>query len=580
MSPIQEIIQQTPYLTEQIIPYIGNKRKLLPLIHRGIMQVLPDGCRGRRFLDPFAGSGIVSRFAKFLGFQVFSNDWERYAYLLSYAYVKINRRDLNTMFAAWGGVEEMLTHLNTLPPPAEPHRYIARYYCPKDDRSADYRVERMFYTSSNGLTIDAVRNEIERLYPPEEMLWESGEQSFSERVLLLALLIQQAATHTNTSGVFKAYHKGFGGHSGDALSRILRPIRLPMPVLWDSDREHTVSMLDAGKLVEDRMPAQGGVDIAYIDPPYNQHQYGSNYHLLNTIALWDRVVPEARERGNKAGIRRDWVQTRSAYCYRDVAPAAFAGLLDRLDARHIFISYSTEGIIPFDELVDLCADRGRIGILTNEYVKYRGGRQSIHRLNHNLEFLLIIDTASSTMPSDRGSIEGVLLERRLNLQIRLRYVRSRLEERFVVDEGEERIGFPVPGSPVSGGLLWIRTRAFFSIEEQDLSALVDELGLEGTLIRDVKQRIFENLEYCSCRDRSEELHEVLRILDVDREDRQYFASSIPHLLRKMAHRKYRRLFEDALHRVRALQSRHPHLYECISQAVDGVEELARKRFTG
>ena len=31
----------------------------------------------------------------------------------------------------------------------------------------------------------------------------------------------------------------------------------------------------------------GPVDLAYLDPPYNQHRYDSNYHVWETIVAWD-----------------------------------------------------------------------------------------------------------------------------------------------------------------------------------------------------------------------------------------------------------------------------------------------------
>ena len=88
-------------------------------------------------------------------------------------------------------------------------------------------------------------------------------------------------------------------------------------------------------------PASGkeisDADIVYLDPPYNQHQYGSNHHLLNTLVKWDRI-PEELNLGpdgrllRKAAIRRDWKDTKSDYCYRNSSEAAFSSLMDSLTA--------------------------------------------------------------------------------------------------------------------------------------------------------------------------------------------------------------------------------------------------------
>jgi adenine-specific DNA-methyltransferase len=571
----RDSIQKTPYLCAQIIPYIGNKRRLLPLIYQGLCQVCTDGFGGKTFFDPFAGSGVVSRFAKFLGFQVVANDWEPYAYLLNYAYLKIDRRDLSGMYRRFGGLEGMLQHLNTLPDPDESGEYIARYYSPRDDRNADYRRERMFYTRSNGLAIDRIRQEIERVYPGPLGLEYSDDRYFREKALLLALLVHQAATHTNTSGVFKAYHKGFGGFSGDALTRILKPIVLPHPFLGESDLPQQVYRRDAVLLLRNESSELPSFHVAYLDPPYNQHQYGSNYHLLNSIVLWDRIVPGEPAAGDKAGIRRDWIKTRSRYCYRDRAPAAFAELLDQLEARYLMVSYSTEGIIPFEELIDICARHGQVRILTDEYVKYPGGRQSIHRLSHNIEFLIITDRSGKTLPKDRAVIDDLIAAQRLNLKLKHSYVRDRLQERFMMDEDSERIG-----CNLGKKILWIRTRGFLKIEEQDLNAPIEGAGLGAEKAREAKRRLLAALEHATCRDRAEELSEVLRLVQERRDDSASFAAYIPGILRKIAHKKYRDLFTRSLKEVRALEQSCPAVYISIAGRVDEVQELAQRRFSG
>ena len=582
-----------PYLSRQIIPYIGNKRRLLPQIHRAVLHVFPGGIRGKSFLDPFAGSGVVSRFAKYLGFEVFSNDWELYSYLSCFAFLKINLTDLEYMYAEWGGMDGMLEHMNSLPPVASEHEFIARYYSPKNDAQADYRRERLFYTRENGCTIDKIRNEIERLYPfpmtpppvdgaypvctstndaeTEHGLPDRG--AYREKALLLALLIHGAATHTNTSGVFKAYHKGFGGFSGDALGRIMKPIVLRRPPLWDSNQPQHVFMLDA-VLLPKHLGKQE-FDIAYLDPPYNQHQYGSNYHLLNTIALWDGLSPGDRETGGKAGIRRDWVLTRSDYCYRDRAFEAFNALLGNLKARHIFISYSTEGIVPFDDLMKLCASCGKVKLFTDEYVKYRGGRQSIHRLNHNVEFVILIDTAAHTVKSDLEAIDERVTERKLNLQFRRSYVKARLQQHFTVDEVQERVGFEL-----GDGTLWIETQGFLRLEDTDLNGLIDQSGLTVSRKREAKERLLGALKQCQCIDRVEELQQVLLLVRERRDDRDLFAARIPDILRKFAHKKYREIFMESLAAIRDLQQRNPELFNRVAYRIDDIEELAKKRFEG
>ena len=135
-------------------------------------------------------------------------------------------------------------------------------------------------------------------------------------------------------------------------------------------------------------------DICYLDPPYNQHQYGSNYHLLNTIARWSRP-PVGEERApdgsliHAAGIPPEWTQSRSAFCYKSSAAAAFRELLAAVDARYVLLSYNTEGLVEAEELFDLMSDRAELSLRSVDYVKYRGGRQSVSRRSHNREILFV-----------------------------------------------------------------------------------------------------------------------------------------------------------------------------------------------
>jgi len=564
------------YLTKQVIAYIGNKRRLLHLIHRALQLCLGGDFKGKTFLDLFAGSGIVSRLAKFLGFRVCCNDWEYFSYIINTVYIGINRRELAGLFSAAGGIEEILKVCNTLPAPPAEDRYISRYYCPPADgpQKVDYNTHRMFYTQANGLVIDGIRTEIERLYPghaeggggPER---ESTRQK--EKHLLLALLLYESATHTNTSGVFKAYHKGFGGHSGDALKRIMAPIALHNPVLIDSPYSHKIYMQDANRLVRSPELGRTEFDIAYLDPPYNQHQYGSNYHLLNTIARWDKPPVNMTKVKNgklvdKGGIRKDWIKTRSPYCYKQQAAGAFRDLLSALQARYILLSYSTEGIIPFDDLYGLCAEKGRVDLVTNEYTKYRGGRQSLERLNNNIELILIIDTQKKQARHTAARVRELLLRKDLRLQCKKPYRKACLRREFALDEAGQRIVFKN-----NGDAYVIPSKGFFRLQYPPALHEVPASVLSVLIAK---------LRACQCVDREEELDELFRIIASADGDKSYFIKLLPHTLRKIAHKKYKKLYVKWAARIRNLEKTEPALYEIIRGSIKEVEVIAEKRFSG
>ena len=374
------------YLTDQLIPYIGNKRKLLPLIDAAIRRT---GLRSGTFLDAFAGSGVVSRLAKLSGFRVIANDWEPYCEVINRAYIEINAAP---SFYRLGGLARAVEILNLLP---GERGYIATHYCPEDDENYDTARERMFYTQRNGRRIDAMRERIRA--------WrEEGTIGGVEEAVLLAPLVFQAAYCSNTSGVFKGFHNGWGGATKTAWYRIRSYLSLKPPVFFDNGRENLVFREDAASIA-DRIDC----DIAYLDPPYNQHQYGSNYHLLNTVALWDKPKISPKISGNgrrdKAAIRTDWrTSRRSAYCYRSTALEAFGQLVSALRARFILASYSTDGIMPVEEIMLRLGERGELTIVTREYKRYRVSSTRPSPRPHTTEFVAIVDTSK---PPGQGQVE-------------------------------------------------------------------------------------------------------------------------------------------------------------------------------
>ena len=386
------------YVEKHLIAYLGNKRRLLPLILEGIKNTSHNIKSNSKFLDLFAGTGVVSRMAKSLGFEVHCNDWEEYSYQINRAFVGLDVSILETGFAELGGIDTVLEYLNMIDNAEPQDRYISEYYCPADDENPDILNERMFYSHANGLRIDGIRAQIAK--------WKNmGLLTEDENSLLLALLLYEASTRANTSGVFKGFHQGFGGTHGDALSRILKTLQLVKPVLLPG--KGYVYNEDCLALSEKLQNTRFG--IAYLDPPYNQHQYGSNYHLLNTIARNDK--PDINKnifvngkKTNKSAIRTDWTKTKSTFCYKSSAEADFKKLIDNINAEHLMISYSTDGIIPFDNILDILSSKGKMDIVSSEYTKYRGGKQALTTKTKNVEFVILVDcTEEQKVVFDMGS---------------------------------------------------------------------------------------------------------------------------------------------------------------------------------
>ena len=127
------------------------------------------------------------------------------------------------------------------------------------------------------------------------------------------------------------------------------------------------------------------VDVAYFDPPYNQHPYGSNYFMLNLIATYERPS----EVSNVSGIPVDW--NRSRYNQRAEAAAALFDAVRCCPARFILISYNSEGFIPQSQFLSELESLGRIEVCETRYNTFRGSRNLRDRAIHLTEYLYLLE---------------------------------------------------------------------------------------------------------------------------------------------------------------------------------------------
>lgn len=381
------------FVFHQLVPYLGSKRHLLDLIGEALDRagVVPERST---FVDAFAGSGVVSRYAKARGFAVVSNDWEPYSRVLDTAAIAC---DVQPACEALGGYERALAALEALP---GVDGWVTATLCPADDAAPDPSRERLFYRRATGRRIDAIRQQIAD--------WQSaGLVDDAAACCLLAPLLYQACWLANTSGVFKGFHAGWGGSNGTALHRILADLQLTPQRFLANGRQHHVLAEDALQLAA-ALP--GHADVVYLDPPYNQHPYASNYHVLNSLVVWDRPdVPPPTQRGWKAGIRADWRQRRSPFNSRVAAPAALAQLLERFDVPLLLLSYSTDGAIPLDLLVALAAEHGALDVVSRSYKRYRTSPTRPSPRPHNVEFVLAIDRSRARRGDDVARIGEAIL---------------------------------------------------------------------------------------------------------------------------------------------------------------------------
>ncbi len=553
------------YARTRLIAYIGNKRALLPFLLPVFLEVEAEA-KISRFLDPFAGSGAVSRLARSLGWSVMANDVEEYSRAVNTAWLGVSADELPFLFAPDGGMDAVLESLNGMHPdrgdrvapcPVEP--YIARHYAPASTADADWRRERLFYTSENAMFLDRARCAIDWLFP------DHG----SEHSILLGLLVYEAATHANTSGVFKAYHKGFGGHGRDALGRIMAPMKLEPPLLWKG-LPSEVCCGDAASFCAGR-----SADLCYLDPPYNQHQYGSNYHLLNTIARWDRppVSDERTADGSlrsAAGIPPSWKASRSAFCSKVTAGAAFRDLLSSVDARSILLSYNTEGIVPAEELFELLSDRADVSLRSLDYVKYRGGRQSASSQVRNREILFLARRRESPgrIVAENCAASLELAE----LKVDLRLARA-LAGPFDPEAFRKLCG---------GGEVLPFSSAVASVELRSRDCLLleeDSIDIAMTLDRQGKEALSDLLEPVLLADNAAACAAVAGLIEAGAHDPKLQGLALGWL-RKLAHRGYEESFRVLSLRLVAAAMGKPEKLAPLAEGVLEVTALFDRRMEG
>lgn len=358
------------YLSDQLITYIGNKRNLLDFIAEGLTEAMKRLGKDKiDAFDVFAGSGIVSRFLKRYSRTLWSNDLERYAEAIGRCYLT-NASD----FPAIEFKPLWAEFTRTLEEEPLKSGLIARNYAPADDRNIRPG-ERVFYTTRNARFIDTARGLIDTV--PDRL-----------RPFFLAPLLAEASVHANTAGVFKGFYKNrdtgvgkFGGKAGDALTRITGNIALPYPILSDFECETHVLCAEARAACE-LVPE---VDVAYLDPPYNQHPYGSNYFMLNAI-LENRIEGTP---SRVSGIPSGW--KRSDYNRGKRALAALDGLVSAIRAKFILISFNSEGFITKGEMARTLEVYGRVTVFETGYNAFRGSRNLANRDAHVKEFLFLLE---------------------------------------------------------------------------------------------------------------------------------------------------------------------------------------------
>jgi adenine-specific DNA-methyltransferase len=371
VQPLVKTDTKMEYVLQTMLTCIGNKRKLVTNISQIIneISIILDKPK-LNMVDGFSGSSVVSRELSYLSDNLYVNDLEYYSYLMAHCYLVVpsecQKERINCHI-------RQMNHIALNGPYTE--GIICKLYSPKDTYCIK-EGERCFYTRENALIIDSLRNYISH----------NVEDDIS--VYCLVPLLNKASIHTNTAGVFKGFYKNenigcFGGKGEFALSRIMKPILLDIPI-WNesSDYKCFPTNKDINILI-DELP--DNIDVIYLDPPYNQHPYGSNYFMLNVIATNEE--PSAISK--VSGIPINW--NKSNYNSYKTAIESMKHLINNslLKSKYILISYNNEGIIKLPDWEILFAPY-QIKKYEIKYDTYKGCRNLKDRSNKVVEIMYLV----------------------------------------------------------------------------------------------------------------------------------------------------------------------------------------------
>ena len=308
-----------------MIKYLGSKRTLVPLIS-SVAARLPV----QTACDLFAGTTRVGQALRKLGLEVHSNDAATYSEAFGHAYVAADERLDRARLAA------ILSELAALP---GREGYFTETFCR----------ESRYLQPQNGARVDAIRDAV-----------EEHELSALERGVVLTSLIEAADRVDSTTGLQMAYLKSWAPRSFNDLE-----LRLPEAVQGPAG---VVSRLDASALAPSL-----DVDLVYLDPPYNQHSFFSNYHVWETLVRWD--APESYGVARK---RIDCRERHSTFNSKREAPAAFAALIASLRVPWVLVSVSDEGFHDAGELAALLGEFGYVGRIDVDSKRYVGAQIGIY----------------------------------------------------------------------------------------------------------------------------------------------------------------------------------------------------------
>ncbi len=334
--------------------YIGSKYSILSYID----EVIEDFVKPKKVVtlcDIFAGTGSVSRYFKEKGYNIISNDIEYFSYVTGKALIE-NSDELRFSKLYQKHIDPFIC-LNGL---NGKKGFIYKNYSLGGTKKKEFK--RQYFSDENAKKIDDCRMKIEKW--KKKRLITDGEYYY-----LIACLIEAADKVANTASVYEAFLKELKKSAQKPM--IVSPLELIF-----KNKKYEIYNEDSKELIK---KIKG--DILYLDPPYNSRKYDTNYHILETIALYDN--PKIK---GKTGVRIENTK-KSNYCLKDKAPLELEDLIKNAKFKYILLSYNDEGIIPIEEIESIMKKYGNYKRYEKRHKRFKADNSREYKKNYTIEYI-------------------------------------------------------------------------------------------------------------------------------------------------------------------------------------------------
>lgn len=316
--------------------YIGNKTRVIDFIQKSMDSSKID-YKNKKVADLFAGTGSVSNFFLKNGCEVYSCDNMTYSiceqYRTNYYSTEPTFKELEE--CGIKSLSDVIKYLNEL---SGKKGYFYDNYAPSG------KYERQYFSNNNAMKIDSIADTLE--------LWKN-KLPLDKYYYLQGIFMCAADKVSNTSGTYGAYLKIW-------RSMALKNIELEKPEIT-SKGVNVIVQDDVANFVKKYKK----FDIVYLDPPYNCRQYASNFHVLESL-----VVNDKQDLKGKTGLR-NYDNQKSDYCISSKVYNSFEKLINSIDSKYIVMSYSTEGLLSEDEIINVLSKKGEVSVFKNEYRRFK-----------------------------------------------------------------------------------------------------------------------------------------------------------------------------------------------------------------